>query len=161
MTNGTEKIVVFRLADDYFAADVRSVERVLKFQAPRVVPNVPAWISGVIDYQKRVVPVVDLRKRFELPDAGVSELARILILSSSGEWIGVVVDAVSEVGAVAGAEMEPPPKYFRGLAGEYLRGLVRRDDKLVIVLDPDRLLSATDRIVLERASTPASTAPGQ
>lgn len=159
MTTATEKIVVFRLADDSFAADVQAVERVLKYQPPRAVPNVPAWISGVIDYQQRVVPVVDLRRRFELPEAGPSEQARILVLNAGGEWIAVVVDAVTEVGAIAGSELQPPPKYFRGLAGEYLRGLVRREAGLVIVLDPERLLSATERIVLERATEAATGVP--
>jgi len=152
MTNVTEKIVIFRLADDHFAADVQAVERVLKYQLPRAVPNVPAWISGVIDYQQRVVPVVDLRRRFELPAVGTSEQARILVLGSGGDWIGIVVDAVTEVAAVAAAELQPPPNYFRGLAGEYLRGLVRRQEHIVIVLDPDRLLSATERIVLEQVA---------
>ena len=158
MTNVTEKIVIFRLADDHFAADVQSVERVLKYQMPRAVPNVPAWISGVIDYQQRVVPVVDLRRRFELPSMGVSEHARILVLGSGDEWIGIVVDAVTEVAAVAASELQPPPHYFRGLAGEYLRGLVRRDERIVIVLDPDRLLSATERIVLEQVAGAAGGA---
>ena len=152
MTNATEKIVVFRLAEDHFAADVRAVERVLKYQAPRTVPNVPEWISGVIDYQQRVVPVVDLRRRFELPPAAVSDHARILVLGVGEEWIGIVVDAVSEVAAIGANDVEAPPKYFRGLAGEYLRGLVRRDDRLVIVLDPERLLSSSERIVLERVA---------
>lgn len=152
MTNVTEKIVVFRLAEDYFAADVGAVERVLKYAPPRAVPNVPDWIGGVIDYQGRAVPIVDLRRRFSLPAAGASDLARIMVLTSGGEWIGVVVDAVVEVAAAAATDLEPPPKYFRGLAGEYLRGLVRRSDRLVIVLDPDRLLSSTERIVLEQAA---------
>ena len=158
MNNVTEKIVVFRLAEDHFAADVRAVERVLKYEPPRAVPNLPAWITGVVDYQQRVVPVVDLRRRFELPVAETSEQARTLVLDSDGEWIGVVVDAVVEVAAIVGSELEPPPKYFRGLAGEYLRGLVRRGERLVIVLDPARLLSATERIVLERAAGAGSGA---
>lgn len=162
MNTVTEKIVVFRLAEDHFAADVQAVERVIKLQVPRTVPNVPPWVSGVVDYQKRVVPVVDLRKRFELPEGNMGEMARVLILHSGGEWIGVVVDAVVEVATLAAAELQPPPKYFRGLAGDYLRGLVKRGDHLVIVLDPDKLLSATERIVLETAAqqaAPAEPAP--
>lgn len=160
MTAVTEKIVVFRLAEDYFAADVGAVERVLKYAPPRAVPNVPDWIGGVIDYQGRAVPIVDLRRRFSLPPEGTGDLARILVLTSGGEWIGVVVDAVVEVAAAAEKDLEPPPRYFRGLAGEYLRGLVRRADRLVIVLDPDRLLSSTERIVLERAVDAGSQAHG-
>lgn len=155
MSTVTDKIVVFRLAEDHFAADVGSVERVLRYTAPRAVPNVPEWIGGVIDYQGRAVPIVDMRRRFSLPFAPTGEQARILVLNSGGEWIGVIVDAVVEVAPASANDLEPPPKYFRGLAGEYLRGLVRRGDRLVIVLDPDALLSSNERIVLEQTAAAA------
>ena len=66
----TSQIVTFRLGDELFAADIFSVERVLRYTPPTPVPNVPAWIEGVIDYQGRVVSVINLRRRFELPAAG-------------------------------------------------------------------------------------------
>src|SRR5262249_48999535 len=93
----TAKIVSFRLGDDLFATDIFSVERVLRYQQPRGVPNVPEWIEGVIEYQGRVVPVVNLRRRFELPAVAPRVETRILVFKSSGEWVGAVVDAVLEV----------------------------------------------------------------
>jgi purine-binding chemotaxis protein CheW len=164
MTTVADKIVIFRLADDLFAADVQAVERVLRYQPARPVPNVPEWIGGVIDYQGRVVPVVDLRRRFELPSTEDHSQARTLVLNSAGEWIGAVVDAVVEVTALPASAFTPPPKYFKGLAGEYLRALVRHKEQLVILLDVDRLLSSSERITLERvaggASGPAPSANG-
>ena len=65
------QIVTFRLGDDLFAADINSVERVLRYKQPSPVPNVPEWIEGVIEYQKRVLPVVDLRARFSMERAPV------------------------------------------------------------------------------------------
>jgi purine-binding chemotaxis protein CheW len=149
-TEGT-KLVTFRLADDLFAADIFAVERVLRYQTPRTVPDVPPWIEGVIEYQARVVPVVNLRRRFELPELEASGETRIVILNAKGEWIGIVVDSVLEVSTVDGAQISPPPAFFRGLAGEFLRGIVRRGDseRLVIVLDVEQLLSATERIALQ------------
>ena len=67
MNEEGSKLVTFRLADDLFAADIFAVERVLRYQAPRSLPDMPPWIEGVIEYQQRVIPVVNLRRRFELP----------------------------------------------------------------------------------------------
>ena len=94
------QIVTFRLGDELFAADIFSVERVLRYTPPTPVPNVPAWIDGVIDYQGRVVPVIDLRKRFELPEAPVPADGRILVLTVDGEWVAVTVDG-EPIGKVA------------------------------------------------------------
>ena len=151
MSSEADKLVTFRLGDDQFAADIHAVERVLRYVAPTPVPDMPAYIEGVMDYQGQVVPIVNLRRRFELPAAEVRTETRILVLNVSGEWIGVVVDAVSEVASFDRAAVAPPPKLFRGLAGEYLKGIIRRGDKLVIFLDVEKLLSSTERIALQSA----------
>ena len=146
------KIVTFRLGDDLFAADIYSVERVLRYQQTTPVPNVPEWIEGVIDYQGRVVPVINLRRRFEMPVAPIGAETRILVFNVAGEWIGGIVDAVLDVATLDAGKLAPPPPIFRGLAGEYLLGIVRRDQRLVVFLDVGRLLSTSERLVLERAA---------
>lgn len=145
------RIVTFRLGTELFAADIGSVERVLKYDPPRSIPNVPDWIEGVIDYQGRVVPVVDLRRRFELPASPPGPHTRMLVLTTGEELVAVVVDAVLDVRPLEEAELAAPPAFFRGLAAEYLRGLARRDGELVVVLDAERLLSSRERLVLEPA----------
>jgi purine-binding chemotaxis protein CheW len=155
MSTEADKLVTFRLGDDHFAADIFSVERVLRYTVPTSVPDMPAYIEGVMDYQGRVVPVVNLRRRFELPEAPAKSETRTLVLNVAGEWIGIVVDAVSEVAAFDPAAVAPPPKLFRGLAGEYLKGIVRRGGRLVIFLDVDQLLSSTERIALQQAGAEA------
>ena len=154
-TATVSKIVTFRLGEDLFAADIYSVERVLRFQPTTPVPNVPEWIEGVIDYQGRVVPVLNLRKRFEMPPAPVGGETRILVFNVTGEWIGGIVDAVLDVASLDAGKLAPPPPIFRGLAGEYLLGIVRREKRLVIFLDVGRLLSTSERLVLERAAAGA------
>lgn len=146
------QIVTFRLGDDLFAADIYSVERVLRYQEPTPIPNVPAWIEGVIEYQQRVVPVINLRKRFDLAATTVSNETRILVFVSHDEWIAAIVDAVLEVTSLEVSRISPPPTYFRGLAGEYLRGIVRRNERLVLFLDVARLLSTTERLTLEKVT---------
>jgi purine-binding chemotaxis protein CheW len=151
MSIEANKLVTFRLGEDYFAADIFSVERVLRYAPPTPVPDMPAYIEGVIDYQGRVVPIVNLRLRFELPKMEAVSETRTLVLNVAGEWIGVVVDTVTEVATYDLAAVSPPPKLFRGLAAEYLKGIIRRGERLVIFLDVDQLLSSNERIALQEA----------
>lgn len=150
------QIVTFRLGDELFAADIFAVERVLRYTPPTPVPNVPAWIEGVIEYQSRVVPVINLRKRFELPDVPIPPDARILVLSVDDEWVAATVDGVLDVSALDASRLAPPPALFRGLTASYLRGVVRRGERLVVFLDVTRLFSTNERIVMEQpAEAPA------
>ncbi|HXD22714.1 MAG TPA: chemotaxis protein CheW [Gemmatimonadaceae bacterium] len=148
------QLVTFRVGDDLFAADIFSVERVLRFTAPRPIPNVPAWLDGVIDYGGRVVPVIDLRARFELGPAERRDGARILVVVAGEDWIGAIVDGVDEVLTVASSRLSAPPPLFKGLAKPYVRALVRaktEEDPVIVVLDVAQLLTARERIVLEQA----------
>ena len=146
---GPRQVVIFALGEDLFAADVRVVERVLRFETPVVVPNMPGWVAGVVEHAGRSLPLVDLRSRFELP-AAPADVERRVLVAGGAEAVGLVVDRVIEVAAVAGT-LDAPPALFRGLAREYLRGILRRDGRLVMVLDVAHLLTATERIALQQA----------
>ena len=160
-TTDLAQIVTFRLGDDLFAADINAVERVLRYQAPSPLPNVPDWIEGVIEYQGCVLPVIDLRARFGLPRVAQANETRILVINTGSEFVATTVDAVLDVSPVDSANVAPPPAIFRGLSAEYLRGIVRRGERLVIFLEVARLLTATERLTLEAAVAAASTsAPG-
>ncbi|HEX6535388.1 MAG TPA: chemotaxis protein CheW [Gemmatimonadaceae bacterium] len=157
-TDTAQQVVTFRVGDDHFAADIGAVERILRYTAPAAVPNLPDWVEGVLDYQGRVVPVIDLRRRFGLraePASPGGEApradGRIVIFATGDDWIGAIVDAVLEVTRVRADEASPPPSLFRGLKAEYLRGLVRRDGRLIIHLEVGRLLTSTEQLALERA----------
>jgi len=155
MSASPSQLVTFRLGPDRFAADIFAVERVLRYTPPTPVPNLPEWLAGVLDYQSRVVPVLDLRARLGLERAAPRLETRIIVFSVDDDWIGAVVDAVLAVVPLAAGELSPPPPLFRGLAADYLLGLVRRPDGLLIVLDVRRLLTATERLALTRAEEAA------
>lgn len=168
MIGGTDKIVIFRLANDLFAAGVQTVERVVRYTRGRALPDVPPWVDGVIEYRSAVIPQIDLRRRFELPVSAPTASTRVLVVNAGGDWIAVVVDAVLEVTGYDGTQLSSPPALFRGLAGEYLKGLIRHGERLVVLLDVERILSTTDRLRLEQATAEllgpatreAGTAPG-
>jgi purine-binding chemotaxis protein CheW len=147
-----QQLVTFRLGEDSFAADIYSVERVLRYQPPTPIPNVPEWVEGVIEYRGRIIPVIDLRQRFGLERIEPRPESRILVFLVGNEWIGAIVDAVLEVATPTAEQLSPPPPLFRGLAGEFLRGIVRRKDRLIVFLEVTRLLSTEERIVLERVA---------
>lgn len=146
------QLVTFAVAGDRFATDIFSVERVLRFVAPRPVPNTPAWLLGVIDYRDRVVPVLDLRARLELPEAAPTATTRVVVFDVEGQWVGALVDAVHEVATVPRSDIEPPPDLFRGLTKDYLIGLLRRSEGVVIVLEAAKLFTSRERLVLEQTA---------
>ena len=156
MTAVAQQLVTFRLGDDYYAADIYSVERVLRYQAPTAIPNVPEWVDGVIEYRGRIIPVIDLRLRFGLERVPPRPESRILVFSVGNEWIGAIVDAVLEVATPTSEQLSPPPPLFRGLSAEFLRGVVRRNDRLIVFLEVTKLLTTDERVVLERAAEGAA-----
>lgn len=145
------QLVTFQAADELFAVDIFAVERVLRHEAPRLLPNSAGWLRGVIDHGGRTIPVVDLRERIALPAAEATERSRILVITVGESLVGMTVDAVHAVLKVPDGAVEEPPPIYRGLASEYLRGVVRHGERIFVVLDAARLLSSSERIEMERA----------
>jgi purine-binding chemotaxis protein CheW len=139
-TTETTRLVTFRLGEHLFAAEIHAVQRVLRHEAPRALPDMPDWMEGVIDYQGSVVPVIDMRRRFGLPVTTPGPQSRLMVCVAPGGLAAMLVDAVLDVKPVAPGDMMDPPGLFRGLAGEYLKGLTRRQQQLVVVLDVESLL---------------------
>jgi purine-binding chemotaxis protein CheW len=151
MKTEVTKLVTFQLGMDLFAADVFAVERVLRYMPPSSVPDVPEWIEGVMDYRDKVIPIVDMRRRIELAEASITPETRILVLTTSGGWVGAIVDTVHEVAVVPTASVAAPPALFRGLSAEFVRGIAKVREQLVVVLDVERVLTSADRIAFEQA----------
>jgi purine-binding chemotaxis protein CheW len=150
MKHDVVKLVTFQLGADVFAAEVLGVERVLRYAAPNSVPDVPQWIEGVLPYRDTVIPVVDMRRRIGLANMEITQETRILVFTAAGGWVGGIVDSVCEVAVVPSASVTPPPPLFRGLADQFVRGIARIGEQIVIVLNVDRVLTSADRIEFER-----------
>lgn len=153
-TVAPQQLVTFRLGDDQFAVDIFVVERVLRYTTPALLPNLPAWIDGVIEHGGRVVPLIDLRTRFGMPRLSPRPEHRILVLAIGDDLLGVTVDSVHEVMSVAPGDIEAPPPLFRGLQADYLRGLVFGEGSVIIFLDVARVLTSSE--LLELTQTAAS-----
>ena len=144
MTYAVESIrlVTFRLGEHLFAADIQAVQRVLRYELPRALPDMPAWMEGVVDYQGTMVPVIDMRRRFGLTASAPGQQARLMVCTAPGGLAAMMVDAVLDVKPVQPADLMEPPALFRGLASEYLKALTRRQGQLVVVLDVEVLLAS-------------------
>jgi purine-binding chemotaxis protein CheW len=152
------RLVTFRLGDALFAADIFSVERVVRHTVPSHVPNVPSWIEGVIGHRGKVIPVVDLRRRIELTHFSITADTRILVLVTTDGLVGAIVDSVVEVATIPLGAVAPPPPLFRGIDSHYLRGIATIRGQLVVILEMERMLTSADRLVFEQAVEAAQSA---
>lgn len=148
---GKRQLVTFATAGERFAADVFAVERVVRYAPPRVLPNSAGWLRGVLEHAGQAIPVVDLRERLGLGAAEPGPSARILVVTVGDTKVGVTVDEVLAVRTVEAAAVEPPPAIYKGLARDYLEGVVRHDGELYVVLATAHLLTSTERIEMARA----------
>ena len=142
------QLVTFRVGGEEFGLDVFQVHEILRYTEPTQVPKAPAFVEGVLDVRGTLVPVIDLRKRFELHELRYDDDTRIVLVDFGGERLGLVVDAVTEVLRCPETAVAPPPAFFKGLAAEFLRGIVRLENRLVVLLDLERILSSQERMAL-------------
>ena len=153
MTTGDDvQLVTFRIAGQDFAFNIFQVERILRYEAPAPLPKAPDFLEGVIQYQRGAVPLIDLRKRLGAA-APLRDDTRTVILEWDGAKLGMVVDQVTEVLQVPAAQVTAPPNIVKGLAAEYITGLVVREGRTIVVLNTAKLLGSKEKIALEAALT--------
>ena len=113
------------------------------------VPRAPEFIKGVVNLRGKVIPVVDLRARFSMPGTERTDEHRIVVVDVMGQDIGMVVDAVTEVSRIPSSSIEPPSNVITTNDSEYLTGIVKTDEKLIILLDIAKVISDADAEALE------------
>jgi len=145
------QLVTFKVGGQDFAFNIFQVERILRYEAPAPLPKAPDYLEGVLQYQGSAVPLIDLRKRLGTASP-LREDTRTVILEFEGGKIGIIVDAVTEVLQVAAQAVTPPPGIVKGLAAEYIAGLVVQNGRTIIVLNTNKLLTAKEKLALQEAT---------
>lgn len=135
------QMVVFRLADEEFAVEVSSVEAIIKLQAITKVPHAPAHVVGVTNLRGNIVPVIDLKKRLNLPKTEPSADTRIIVALLQDAKVGMVVDSVSQVIEIEDSQIEPTPQLSTSIDTTFIRGIVKVEQLLVIMLDLTKIFS--------------------
>lgn len=136
----SNQLVTFKLGDELYGIDIMKVKEIILLGAITRVPSVPEYIEGATNLRGRVIPVIDLRKRLGLKVSDYTEQTRIIVLNLANRTIGVIVDAVSEVLRVHSSEIEETPPGIAGAGREFLRGLVKRENNLLIVLEIEQII---------------------
>ena len=152
-TQATEtQLVVFDLSTESYGVDIGAVREIIRMQAITRVPRTPVFVEGVINLRGKVIPVIDLRKRFGLQVAEQDKENRIVVIDIGGQDIGVVVDAVTEVLRITADSVEPPSSVITSAESDYLLGIAKLEDRLIILLDLERVLSEEEKDVLSGAN---------
>ena len=146
-TGDDVQFVTFRVGGQEFAFDILQIERILRYQTPAPLPQAPEYLEGVVPYGGGAVPVLDLRKRFELP-AHLREETRLMVVDLGDQRIGVVVDEVREVLRVDSTTIAAPAPVVKGLAAAYIAGIIAGPERTIIILNARKLLSSTERLAL-------------
>ena len=132
------QIVSFRLGDEEFGIDILRVQEIIRLQDLTHVPNSPDFVEGVINLRGSVIPIIALRKRFGLPEEAHDRQTRIIVIEIEGMVLGFIVDSVSEVLRIPVSTVVPPPRLER-IEREFVSGVCKLDDRLLILLDVDQV----------------------
>ncbi len=154
------QLVVFDLASEFYGVDIGDVREIIRMQSITRVPGAPPFVEGVINLRGSVVPVVDLRKRLALTINEQTQESRIVVVDIAGRDVGVIVDGVNEVLRIPLSSVDPPSSMITDSDSDYLRGIARLEDKLIILLDLSKALATIDtQSVLDSATASSAKAP--
>ena len=135
------QLVTFQIAGEEFGVDILSVQEIIRPMQITMVPHAARFIEGVINLRGKVIPVINMRTRFNMSALERDSDTRIVVMEFDQKIVGFLVDGVSEVLRIPASTVEPAPPVICGIGSEYIRGVGKLDDRLLILLDLDTLLS--------------------
>lgn len=150
-----DKYLTFHLAGEDYGIEIRYVTEIIGVQKITPVPNTPHYLKGVINLRGRVIPIMDVRRRFHLPECEYDERTCVIVVRLAETLIGLVVDTVSEVVAIPATDIQPPPGRSSH-QNQFVQGLGKLGDGIKILLDVTRLLAEEELTIMgDLASMPA------
>jgi purine-binding chemotaxis protein CheW len=139
------QLVSFKIGDEEFGVDILKVQEINRMLEVTRVPNAPEFVDGVINLRGKVIPIIALRRRFGMERKENDKNTRIVVVELDGKIVGFVVDAVSEVLRIPKSVTEPPPPIVGGIDAEYITAVGKLEDRLLILLDLEKVLTGTER----------------
>jgi len=140
------KVVVFKLGSEEFAADIMQIERILNHVRSSIIPHAPLYVEGVIKYEDRIIPVINLKKRLGLEDSEASEESKIIVTKIKENIIGLSVDYVEQVLSISDENVETPPDLIKGSDNNYIQGIAKVNERIVILLNMEKLFTCEEII---------------
>jgi purine-binding chemotaxis protein CheW len=143
------QLVSFTIGQEEFGLDIQRIQEINRIVEITRVPNAPEFVVGVINLRGKVIPIIDLRKRFGFPPKESDKNTRIIVVELDNIVVGFIVDAVREVIRIPKNITEPPPAIIAGIGSEYITSIAKMENRLLILLDIERLLRDKEKQQLE------------
>ena len=140
--NQDNEVLSFRLAKEEYAISILKVQEIRGYEEPTLLPSAPACIKGIMNLRGSIVPIVDMRILFKLGEPSYDQFTVVIVLNIKNHVIGMVVDSVSDVVTLADDQMRPAPEMGSTADGDYITGLGTVGERMLILLDIDRLMSS-------------------
>jgi purine-binding chemotaxis protein CheW len=145
------QLVGFNLGSEEFGLDILQVQEINRPMEITRIPQAPDFVEGIINLRGKVIPVISLRKRFELPELENNVNTRIVVVEIKGKVVGFIVDSVSEVIRISKDIIEPPSSIVMGMDTEYIAGVCKLKRRLLILLDMEKILTSRELSMLKKA----------
>lgn len=142
------QFVIFRLGDEKYAVDILNVGGISEYREMTKVPNAPAFIDGIINLRGDIIPIVNLKKRFNIAEKQADSDTRIIINNIKGKDIGFIVDEASQVIKIDDADIEEAPEIIKGADRQYISGVGKVNDQIVILLNLEKVLNEEEQKVV-------------
>lgn len=139
------QFVIFRLGDERYAVDILNVGGISEFREVTKVPNAPYFIDGIINLRGDIIPIINLKKRFNIPEKQADSDTRIIINNIAGKDVGFVVDEASQVIKIDDAEIEDAPDIIKGSDRQYIQGVGKVNEQIVILLNLEKILNEDEQ----------------
>lgn len=148
------QLVVFRLGKEEYGVDIAKVQEIVRVQEVTHIPQAPAFVEGIVNLRGNIIPIVDLKKRFNLEGGESSEREkRVIVVNVGNSIVGVVVDSVSEIIRIPKENVEPPPPIVAGIESAYIEGVGKVDKRLIILLNIEKILTEREKEELKSFGT--------
>lgn len=145
-----KQYVVFKLGDEEYGIDIMNVKEIGPYEESVKIPNTPKFVEGVVNYRGEVIPVINLAKRFNLKDKGVTKNTRVIVISLKEKQIGFVVDEASQTVRLDDKNIDPTPDIIGSIDKRYITGVGKLDDKrLLIIIDLEEVLTDDEKEEIE------------
>lgn len=142
------QFVVFRLGNEEYGVNIMQVQEIGPYEKPVKVPNTPDFIEGVINLRGNVIPVISLKKRFNIPGQELTDSTRTIVINFGDKQIAFIVDDASEVLTLDESDVQETPEIIAGIDRKYITGIGKHGDRLLIILDLSYLLSEQEQMQL-------------
>jgi purine-binding chemotaxis protein CheW len=146
------EFLAFTLGKEEYGLDILKVQEIRGYETVTRVANAPEFVKGVINLRGTIVPIVDMRIKFKLGEPTYDQFTVVIILNIAGRVVGIVVDSVSDVITLSPDQVKPAPDMGSALNSNYLIGLGTLDERMLILIDIDRLMSSADMGLIEKAA---------